>query len=54
MGVRPTQIMMYHTAPGQIWWDGLMRVSQDFVEYVDTKVTPRLGAEKTQQWVSWF
>ena len=54
MGVRPTQIMMYHTAPGQIWWDGLMRVSQDFVEYVDTKVTPRLGAEKTQQWVSWL
>ena len=29
-----------------------MRVNQDFVEYVDTKVTPRLGAEKTQQWVS--
>jgi hypothetical protein len=22
MGVRPTQIMMNHTAPGEIWWDG--------------------------------
>ena len=54
MGVRPTQIMMYHTAPGEIWWDGLMRVSQDFVEYIETKVTPRLGAEKTKQWVSWI
>jgi hydroxylamine dehydrogenase len=54
MGVRPTQIMMYHTAPGEVWWDGLMRVSQEFVEYIDTKVTPRLGAEKTKQWVSWI
>ena len=54
MGVRPTQIMMYHTAPGEVWWDGLMRVSQEFVEYVDTKVTPRLGAEKTKEWVSWI
>jgi hydroxylamine dehydrogenase len=54
MGVRPTQIMMYHTAPGEIWWDGLMRVSQEFVEYVETSVTPRLGAEKTKQWVSWI
>jgi hypothetical protein len=31
-----------------------MRVSQDFVEYIETKVTPRLGAEKTKQWVSWI
>ena len=31
-----------------------MRVSQEFVEYIDTKVTPRLGAEKTKQWVSWI
>jgi len=29
MGVRPTLITMYHTAPG----DGLMRVSQEFVDY---------------------
>ena len=54
MGVRPTQIMMYHTAPGEIWWDGLMRVSQNFVEYIEAKVTPRLGAEKTKEWVSWI
>jgi hypothetical protein len=54
MGVRPTQIMMYHNAPGEVWWDGLMRVSHKFVEYVDTSVTPRLGAEKTKEWVSWI
>ena len=46
--------MVSHTAPGEIWWDGLMRVSQDFVEYIETKVTPRLGAEKTKQCVSWI
>jgi hypothetical protein len=54
MGVRPTQIMMYHTAPGEIWWDGLMRISQEFVGYVDSSVTRRLGAEKTKQWVAWI
>ena len=54
MAVRPTMIMMYHTAPGYIWWEGFMRVSQEFVEWVESSIAPRLGAEKAAKYVSWI
>jgi hydroxylamine dehydrogenase len=53
MGVRPTQIMMYHTAPGEVWWDGFMRVSQEFADWVETSVAPRLGTEEASKYISW-
>ncbi len=53
MAVRPTTIMLYHTAPGYIWWEGLMRTSQEFAEWVESSVTPRLGAEKTEKYLKW-
>ena len=53
MGVRPTMIMMYHTAPGEIWWDGFMKVSQEFAEWVEDSVAPRLGEKKAEEYVSW-
>ena len=53
MAVRPTMIMMYHTAPGEIWWEGFMRVSQEFAEWVESSVAPRLGDEKASEYVSW-
>ncbi len=54
MAVRPTTIMLYHTAPGYIWWEGLMRTSQEFAEWVESSVTPRLGAEKTEKYIKWI
>ena len=54
MAVRPTMIMMYHTAPGYIWWEGIMRLSQEFAEWVESSVTPRLGAKKTSKYISWI
>jgi hypothetical protein len=54
MAVRPTEIAMFHYAPGYIWWDGIYRAAFEFVEWVESSVTPRLGVEYTSKYVSWI
>lgn len=54
MGVRPTQIMMYHTSPGLIWWDGIYKLLGEYAEWIESSVAPRLGTEKASVFLGWL
>lgn len=54
MAVRPTEIAMFHYAPGYIWWDGVFKASTELVEWLEDSVTPRLGADYVSKYVPWI
>ncbi|WP_456426089.1 multiheme c-type cytochrome [Desulfurobacterium sp.] len=54
MAVRPTEIAMFHYAPGYIWWDGAFKASTELVEWLEDSVTPRLGADYVSKYVPWI
>lgn len=53
MAVRPTEIAMFHYAPGYIWWDGIFKASNELVEWLVDSVQPRLGTNYVNKYVPW-
>jgi len=54
MAVRPTEIAMFHYAPGYIWWDGVYKAATELVEWLESSVAPRLGVDYVSKYVPWI
>ncbi|WP_456439081.1 multiheme c-type cytochrome [Caldithrix abyssi] len=54
MAVRPTEISMFHYAPGYVWWEGVYKVAFELTEWLENSVAPRLGDDYVAQYISWI
>ena len=54
MAVRPTEISMFHYAPGYVWWEGVYKVAFELTEWLENSVAPRLGDEYVSKYISWI